>query len=263
MAVAGCSGGGGGGSGSTNSDSNNSGTVLDPMELNLLQVYTTVDTVTVHVAYEPDAEPFTGTYSTGDQFWSVLRNNLIALFDGRMILPDIFVPQTLDEMQAILKQGQTDWTQGQIVDLARSIWNFPQSSTTAQFYVVFVNGYYDDRGVVKKMVLGLSIPGTPVVAVFKDVILKSGYNPLVKAILEQTTLVHEFGHALGLVNSGMPMVTNHEDIVHPHHCTNEQCVMFWENDGSTLSLFIKKIIDSPSDVLFGPECLEDVVSFRP
>jgi len=262
IAVTGCS-GSGGGNGSTNSDSSNLSTYQDPMVLDLIKVYSTVNTVTVHVAYEPDAVPFTGTDSRGDQYWSILKDNLVALFDGRMIVPDIFVPQTLDEMYQLSKQGQTEWTTEQLVGLARSIWNFPQSSTTAEFYVVYVNGYYNNQGTVNKVIIGLSIPGTPVVAVFKDLILNSGFTTFANAILEQATLVHEFGHALGLVNNGVPMVINHEDPEHPHHCTNDQCIMFWVENSSRIDLFTQKIIDSPSDVLFGPECLEDVHNFRP
>jgi hypothetical protein len=39
--------------------------------------------------------------------------------------------------------------------------------------------------------------------------------------------------------------------------------MYWENDGTSLNFFIQKIINSPSDVLFGPECLNDAGSFMP
>ena len=43
----------------------------------------------------------------------------------------------------------------------------------------------------------------------------------------QVVLVHEFGHAMGLVNNGIPMVTPHEDASHPAHSSNCDSVMYW------------------------------------
>lgn len=244
-------------------NSGNTGTGQDPMALDLVTLYSTVTSITIHVAYEPDAVPFTGAFSDGGQYWSVLENNLNALFLGRIIEPDISVPKDLSGMEQISKQAQTSWTTTEIDKLAQSTWDIPQTSTSAEFYVLFVNGYFKDQGTVNQQVIGLSLGGTSIVCVFKDVINATGYPLLVEEVMEQTTLVHEFGHALGLVNDGIPMVTNHEDSGHPHHCTNEDCVMFWENDGSNLNVFIQKIVDSPSDVIFGPECLNDTQSYKP
>jgi hypothetical protein len=39
---------------------------------------------------------------------------------------------------------------------------------------------------------------------------------------------------LGLTNLGTPMQTNHEDASHPKHCNNEDCLMYWQADGSGL-----------------------------
>lgn len=52
--------------------------------------------------------------------------------------------------------------------------------------------------------------------------------------LETTVIQHELGHLLGLTNLGSPMVTAHEDLTHPKHCNNEDCLMYWEADGSSL-----------------------------
>ncbi len=256
IALAGCSSGGGG-------SSDNSGAVQDPIALDLVTLYSTVDSITVHVAYEPNAKPFTGTLANGDQSWSILQNNIKALFLGRMIEPDVIVPQDLAEMDQIPEQGQTSWTTNEVISLARNTWDIPQTNTSAEFYVLLVNGFFNDKGVVNKQVIGVSYNGTSVIAVFKDVITLSGFILSVETIMEQATLVHEFGHSMGLVNLGVPMVSNHEDPEHKSHCTNEDCVMFWENDGSNLIVFIQKIVDSPSDVIFGQECLNDTQSYKP
>jgi hypothetical protein len=259
IALAGCSSSGSSGT-SGNADTQ---TGRDPMALDLVTLYSTVTSITVHVAYEPDAQPFTGAFHNGDQYFSVLETNMKALFIGRIIEPDIYVPKDITGMEQIPKQAQTSWTTQQIFDLAQNTWDIPQTSTSAEFYVMFLNGYFNDQGGVNRQVIGISIGGTPIIVVFKDVICASPYSSFVDTVMEQTTLVHEFGHAVGLVNNGLPMVSDHEDTEHPNHCTNENCVMYWLNNGTSLNFFIQKIINSPSDVIFGPECLIDANSFMP
>jgi hypothetical protein len=260
IALASCSPSGSSGN-SGNTGNNTTGPVS--MALDLITFYSTVNSITVHVAYEPDAAPFTGTFSDGGQYWAVLETNLNALFSGRLIEPDINVPKDIGLMEQISAQDHTSWTTAQVLDLAQGTWDTPQTSTSAELYLLFLNGYYNDKGTVNKQVVGISLEGTAIIAVFKDVINQSGYSSFVDTIMEQTTMVHEFGHAAGLVNGGVPMVTDHEDIGHPGHCTNVDCVMYWENDGTTLNYFIHKIINSPSDIIFGPECLEDVHGYTP
>jgi hypothetical protein len=260
IALAGCS---PSGSGGISGNADNTRTGQDPMALDLVTLYSTVTSITVHVAYEQGAKPFTGTFRDGGQYWSVLETNMNVLFLGLIIQPDLSVPKDITGMEQIPTQAQESWTTAQVFDLAQGTWDTPQTSTSTEFYVLFLNGYFNDKGVVNKQVTGISINETPVIAIFKDVIRKSGYSSFDDTVIEQTTLVHEFGHAVGLVNNGLPMVSDHEDTEHINHCTNEDCVMYWENDGASLNLFIHKIINSPSDVLFGPECLNDVSSFMP
>jgi hypothetical protein len=166
-------------------------------------------------------------------------------------------------MTEIPDQGLPSWTLEQIISLADQEFNIPQTSTTAEFFVLFLNGYFNNEGVVSRNVIGVSIGGTPVIAIFKDVILGSGFTLFTDIYIEQLTLVHEFGHGVGLVNNGIPMVIDHEDPQHPHHCTNQECVMFWENDSTNLVFFIQKVNNSSSDVVYGPECLEDARDYKP
>ena len=51
---------------------------------------------------------------------------------------------------------------------------------------------------------------------------------------ERATLMHEFGHILGLVNVGTPMGFQHNDTEHPPHCTGH-CCMWWQTDGEAQS----------------------------
>jgi predicted Zn-dependent protease len=260
IALSGCSGSGGSSGTTANAGAEQQGST----SLDLMTLYSTVSSINVHIAYEPNAVPFTGTTQNGIQFWSILESNLEALFLNRTIQPGIDVPKDLSGMDKLSDQAHTTWTATQIADLAQNTWNLQQTSETAEFFVLFLNGDFEDnQGNINKNVIGISVDGTPVIAVFKDVILASGLSQFTKVFIEQATVIHEFGHTLGLVNNGVPMVTDHEDKAHPHHCSNEDCVMFWSNDSTNLVIFINKIINSPSDILFGQECLDDTRSYKP
>jgi predicted Zn-dependent protease len=64
--------------------------------------------------------------------------------------------------------------------------------------------------------------------------LSDGVGEPNRVDLETTVIEHELGHLLGLTNLGTPMQTNHEDASHPKHCNNEDCLMYWQADGSGL-----------------------------
>lgn len=236
----------------------------DSFNLDIAQLYSTADTIEVNVAYEQDAEPCTGTTLSGIPCWDVIEVNIRALFEGRIIEPDIFVPKELSEMEQITAQDKSTWTAAEIIDLARSIWNPLPSHFTKEFFVMFINGYLDSDGTASTQVLGVSVVDRPVIAVFKDVVLASGSSSAVLMFVEQATLVHEFGHVMGLVDNGVPMVTDHLDREHPRHCTNEDCVMYWQNEGaSDLQAFVQQMMLTNSPVMYGQECLDDTTSYTP
>ncbi len=232
--------------------------------LDLTALYSEVNSIAVQVAYEPDAEPFTGAAINTTQCWEVLEENLKALFEGRVIEPDIFVPEDLSEMEPIPAQEEETWTAAEIIDLAGNIWDRPQGFSVEDFYVLFLKGYLEKDGVENRQVIGVSVVGTPVIVVFKDAILRSSNVYDVLIFVEQATLVHEFGHVMGLVDNGIPMVSDHLDPDHLRHCTNEECVMYWQNEGAAdLKEYVQKMISTGSLVMYGDECLDDTRSYMP
>lgn len=256
LILASCSGSGGG---SGNNSDQNAGGEQNSLSLNLATLFSTASSITIHVAYEPGAEPLAGTMQNGTPYWSIFESNIDALFLGRVLQPRVEVPMSLGGMTEMPEQAHAEWTLKEILDLAGQELDIPQTATTADFIVLFLNGNFNNQ----EKVIGISIGGTPVIAVFKDVIISSGYPTIVETFIEQVTLVHEFGHCVGLVDNGIPMVADHEDPDHPHHCSNQECVMFWENDSVSILTFIEKIRTSDSSVVFGQECLDDSRSFQP
>ena len=254
LSMAGCSG----------ESEDNTLTGEESFALDLSELYSEVNSIVVQVAYEPDAEPFTGATINGMQCWAVLEENIQALFEGRTIEPDLFVPNDLSEMVQIPAQEEQTWTAAEIIELAGNIWDRPQGFSAGDFYVLFLNGYLEKDGMENRQVIGASVVGTPVMVAFKDAILRSSDSPTVLMFVEQATLVHEFGHVMGLVDNGVPMVSDHLDPDHPRHCTNEECVMYWQNEGAAdLREFAAQMISTGSLVMYGEECLEDTRSYMP
>ena len=99
---------------------------------------------------------------------------------------------------------------------------------------------------------------------FKDVIRSTdSLIPNTARFVEQSTLVHELGHAVGLVDNGVPLVSQHKDSAHGAHCTNESCTMYWLDEGaSDAAEFARMYVTSGDTVIFGDECLADVDALK-
>jgi hypothetical protein len=80
--------------------------------------------------------------------------------------------------------------------------------------------------------------------------------------VEQVTLIHEIGHAIGLVNNGLPMVEAHQDADHGAHCNNPDCVMYWANEGPNDMLkFAQNASMNQATIIFDSKCLNDARSY--
>lgn len=227
-------------------------------------LYSTVSQINVNVFYEPDAEPYEGNTLNGFAYWSILEANIAALYESRSMIPDIYVPRTVREMTEIPVQNKSSWSAQDVYDLAQSVISGYSSSPKACFYVFFVNGYLSEDGKNDASVIGASIIGTPIIVVFKDVVRSTGASPTLVKYVEQTTLVHEFGHAMGLVNNGVTLLSRHQDTAHGHHCSNNDCIMYWLNEGlSDLMAFVQRYMATNNPVMFGQECLDDAMNYNP
>jgi predicted Zn-dependent protease len=229
-------------------------------------IYTSVTAINVEVAYEPGAEPYSGSLPSGQPLWTVARDNITALFSRRSVVPTVTVPMNLSQMKALDAQNKATWTISDILALGNAQRVNGSTLETADFIVLFVKGHYGEGG-DQPDVLGVQVTGTSIIAVFKDVIKAQSANGVSAAALrymEQATVVHELGHGVGLVNHGVTMTSPHQDTDHGDHCSNPDCVMNWKNEGQTdFITYIQHAIESGNNVMFGPECLDDTNSFHP
>lgn len=234
--------------------------ITSPFTLDINLLYTRADSITVDVAYEPGAEPYTVEDEGKTPCWRILYDNIEALVESRGT--KVFVPDALQAMNTIPEQDRGSWTTQDIVDLARTLWGASPAEENVIIHVLFLNGYYEDAQGANPQLLGVSYSGTSLLVIFKDVVASSSKRPEIRRYVEQATLVHETGHIFGLVNNGIPMITPHEDLDHPMHCTNTTCAMYWRNEGIVDYLaYVGQIAATGSLVLYCDECLDDARSF--
>ena len=217
-----------------------------------------VTRVVFEIDYEQDQEPFTGPiFGFGDTF-DVAVTNIDRLFAGKKTLT---IPRTIGAMQNIGVVADEELTSGDILALADAHRDAQDGSGVKTYYVVFVSGHFADSSGVRTGVLGVSIGGTGVIAMFKDVIRSTNLPafPNVVRYVEQSTLVHEGAHAIGLVDNGVKLATQHKDTEHGAHCNNDRCVMYWLNEGaSDATEFARMYVVAGNTILFDNGCLGDV-----
>ncbi len=218
-----------------------------------------IDSVFIEVDYATGAEPYTGEAGQLGDLWSIFGDNAARLFGAAKTIE---YPNRLEEMEELTDIGGASFSVDDILDIADAHRDQLSSGSTATFYFAWLDGFFRDGGSINENVIGVSIGDTGVVAMFKPVIESislPGGSGVLERFAEQTTLVHEFGHAVGLVNNGVPLTSDHHDAENGAHCTNRDCVMYWANEGvRDLIPFVQTFIASGSTVVFGSECLEDV-----
>ncbi len=213
----------------------------------------------VNIFYEPGAEPYTDQIAIFKSF-DLLHKNIDVLFEGKSNRPLVKVPRELSEMTKLQTFAKSTWTAEEVIELSKGD-TASTSGETTNFSIYFLNGVFKEN----PSTIGLHISGTKIMAIFKDVIKSTTTesNPLVPKYVEQATLVHEMGHALGLVNNGVPMFTPHQDTAHGAHCDKPDCVMYYSNEGATSMIkFVLNAKDKLSLIMFDQQCLNDAQNFK-
>ncbi len=216
--------------------------------------------VVVQVDYSPGAVPCVGIIPPlRNNAWGIFSTNVRRVFRGSGV--QFTIPTTLGEMGPI-ETPLTDYTVNDLMRLSQRNRRSHLSATTATFHVMILDGYLrDSSGQRRTDLLAGSIHGTGIIAIFRPVVMRTETvgSPYVVAITEQIALVHELGHAVGLVNNGTSSFHRHEDRAYPHHCASNFCVMNAWNEGATgASLLIARFASTGDLVLFDDDCLADI-----
>jgi hypothetical protein len=117
------------------------------------------------------------------------------------------------------------WSSRDIVDLDAATQDVKTGGKTVVTHLLFLDGRFETDNVI-----GVAI-GHGTIAIFSETI-RDSCTPLNGCLsgtdsVFRAVLVHEFGHAMGLVDNGIPMVRPHEDPDHPAHSDNDGSVMYW------------------------------------
>ncbi|MFT4624041.1 MAG: hypothetical protein ACI8PZ_002697 [Myxococcota bacterium] len=222
---------------------------------------TEVAEIRIEIDYQPGAEPYTGAVGlSSSDVWTLFDTNASALFPTTPVV----VPHTLDGMEALPAAGTDQFDVDAILALADAHWQDTGDATSFTYYALWLDGtFVDSEGANRNDVLGVSIGNTRVLAMFKPVIESVGVIPATRQFGEQAVLIHEFGHAVGLVDNGVEMVEPHRDDEHGDHCNVDDCVMYWALEGgSELAAFVLDRITGGDEVLFDDLCLQDAAAAR-
>ncbi len=214
----------------------------------------------VNVVYEVGATPYTGNLDLAlNDTWSITRDSYAALFQNH-VGRTLTIPTMVNQMTQIADQNHLVWTTDELLNLGKMNALTLIVGSQINVSVIFLNGTYQGNS----SILGVHFTGNPFVFIFKDVVISAGGTSTDQRYVEQATVVHEIGHAVGLVNNGLPMVSSHEDGAHAKHSIDNQCVMYWSVESSTSILSgLNHFILAGQLNLFAADSLADGRAYHP
>lgn len=158
-------------------------------------------------------------YMTGYAPDAPSLNNLTAFLNSILNKPGgITITQ-----KEIAPEAKSSYTTNDIATLEQKERTAYNSGNQLDAYVIITDGNYTNPAA-----LGLSYRNTSICLLGKTIFDNSGgIGQVSRTKLEATVLEHEFGHLLGLVDLGTPMVSNHKDAANGNHCNVQSCLMYY------------------------------------
>lgn len=142
-----------------------------------------------------------------------------------------------DVAQTLPGDGDKAWTSEELVAVEKSLRRTEHEAPVALLHVLYPAGTYAGARAAGVTISGPVLgPVTVFLDVIREISLDAGVpagplrlpNPQAGVeTVERATLLHEAGHAMGLVDNGLPMVTPREDAEHEGHTRNPASVMYW------------------------------------
>lgn len=187
------------------------------------------------------------TNSTIDNFRNFLTERINKpngiLFKETIIQEPTGAPFNMEEIRDIEDEFRTEYN----------------SDTKIAVYVFFSNGA-SINDTDTSVTLGTAYLNTSIVVYEKTIrdLVNQNANLDVTS-LETSTLIHEFGHILGLVNvQNDDIHSDHEDPAHLKHCIVDTCLMYFESNGSKNIVNYLKLGNSIP--VLDPLCIADLQS---
>jgi len=141
-------------------------------------------------------------------------------------------------------------TQNDVMDIEKQNRATYTLASTLSLYVLIT-----DNNFLTKNVLGMAYRNTSICLFGKTIYDNSGgLGQPNRIFMEENVLEHELGHLMGLVNLGSPMQTAHEDVAHASHCTNKNCLMYYQAETTDI---VSTLLSSGSPQL-DANCMADL-----
>ncbi len=168
--------------------------------------------------------------------------------------------------QTIAARGEDHlWSFDEVKTLFAEHKTLELAGDQTRIHVIFVDGGYEDDTASGKT---LGLAWSTNVVMFQQSILNACSKPLLSTQLcplaEQAILLHEFGHVLGLVNNGAPLTAGHQDTEHGRHCSNPDCIMYWEYEGAKVFEILQEKLLANDDkfLTLDADCKADLAAIE-
>lgn len=171
-------------------------------------------------------------------------------------------PNGVTSTEDSFASSKTSYTLDEIVELEKQHRDQYRTGDTLVLHILYVNGVYAEN----ENVLGITYRADAII-IFKErieTIKIPGWCKRVlgcdleKADFENSVLVHEFGHILGLVNIGYQSQYDHEDPEYPHHSKYKDSVMYAHVESMKMVDFLSESDQKPPTD-FGQYDVKDMV----
>ncbi len=199
--------------------------------------------ITLEIVYAEGFNPEPGTV-----------NHLLNFLEER-----IHKPGGITVVERMIQPNMTgnSYTINNIVAIENEHRTFYNDGTNLAVYVFFSNKN-SSNDTPTRVTLGTAYRNTSAVIYKKtinDVAISHGINI---GLAERTTLNHEVGHLLGLVNLQQDDIHQvHEDTQHSKHCMVEECLMYFETTGNRAAV-TRMLLSKSTDRLLDELCIEDL-----
>ena len=222
----------GGGDGAHGGGDGADGGTGDPMTDNLLSQsgdfatdYLSADTHT-SLLIEVD-------YVTGHQPEGAAMDGLVTSLERTLDKPGGVTWELSDELPS---QGDPVWTvqQTEDIEVANRDRYHDAASGQAVISITYLDGTSDQDPDGGGYVIAYAYHGSSII-MFGQRVDPSGSSLPLAGSVEETILIHEVGHLLGLVDNGIDMVSDHRDEEHGSHDDNEDCIMYWAINSANIS----------------------------
>lgn len=193
----------------------------------------------LEIVYPDGFRPTQETINLIEDFLSerLDKPNGISMVEN-IIDPSQTPPYTINEIVAIEDEHRTVYNNGDEIGV----------------YVFFSDGNSSSNS-GNSVVLGTAYRNTSMVIYEKTFIdlANQSTTGINRTLIETSTLRHEFGHIFGLVNTGTPLTSDHEDQDNNRHCNVEDCLMYFQ---TVTNVFNDSSVSSIPD--FDPQCIADM-----